>query len=133
RPSGSRPVDAIRPYLESLAARAQPDGGWGYAPGQAVHLEPTALALLALSLDADNFRPALDRGKQAIDRCARADGTYRVTAGREEAVWPTALVLFVQAALGYPDEQSQKTAAALLALEGRAQGDNQADGVHDID
>ena len=31
-----------------LAELACPEGGWGYAPGQQPHMEPTCVALLAL-------------------------------------------------------------------------------------
>ena len=37
--------------LEALASLALPEGGWGYAPDQGAHLEPTCLALLALARD----------------------------------------------------------------------------------
>src|SRR5215472_8388119 len=92
--SGSRSVRDIQGYLDSLASLAHPDGGWGYAPGQSAHLEPTCLGLLALSLDAERFAPLLDGAWKAVARCAVGDGTYRIAQGREEAVWPTALVLF---------------------------------------
>ena len=108
----------IRSYLDALASLAHPDGGWGYAPGQPAHLEPTCLGLLALSLDADRFALVLESARTALDRCRGADGFYRLARGREEAVWPTALVLFTQAALGHTDEARQ-TAAALLSLRGR--------------
>jgi uncharacterized protein (DUF362 family) len=125
-------VRDIRHYLDSLAALACADGGWGYAPGQPAHLEPTCLGLLALSLDADRFGPQLESGRAALARCATADGRYRLARGREEAVWPTALVLFTQAALGRTEE-AQRTAAALLALRGKAGKDEAATEVHDID
>ncbi|HXG13457.1 MAG TPA: DUF362 domain-containing protein [Gemmataceae bacterium] len=126
-------MSEIASYLETLAGQAHPEGGWGYAPGQAMHPEPTCLALLALSLEAERFRPAIDRGLAALQRCRASDGTYRPIGGREEAVWPTAPVLFVQAALGRPAEEVRQTAAVLLALRGRVAKDAQAAEVHDID
>jgi uncharacterized protein (DUF362 family) len=116
-----------------LAAQAHPEGGWGYAPGQAAHLEPTCLALLALSLEADRFKAVIDQGRQALAKCAVPDGTYRLARGREEAVWPTSLVLFVQAALGYPADEVKRTAARLLGLRGRPIDNAQAAETHDID
>src|SRR5690349_19887554 len=86
-------------HLDSLAALACPDGGWGYAPGQAAHLEPTCLALLALARESQRFQAALGAGKAWLQQCAPGDGSYRLARGRSEAVWPTALVLFVQAVL----------------------------------
>jgi uncharacterized protein (DUF362 family) len=112
-------VNELLPHLENLAAHACPEGGWGYAPEQPPHLEPTCLALLALSLKADQFAEILGKGKAWLNQCVTPEDTYRIARGREEAVWPTALVLFAQTALGYPDEQVQRTAAALLTLRGR--------------
>jgi uncharacterized protein (DUF362 family) len=125
-------VRDVSSHLDTLASLAHAGGGWGYAPGQPAHLEPTCLGLLALSLDADRFGPVLDPARAALERCRGADGFYRLARGREEAVWPTALVLFTQAALGHADEARQ-TAAALLSLRGRAIDPGQAGEVHDID
>jgi len=124
--------DAFDP-LEALAAQACLGGGWGYAPEQSAHLEPTCLALLALSREAQRFAAAIESGKNWLRQCAVGDGTYRLERGRPEAVWPTALVLFVQAVLGEEDACLNETAAALLARKGRqADGDDEKD-VNDID
>jgi uncharacterized protein (DUF362 family) len=125
-------VRDIHSHLDTLASLAHPDGGWGYAPGQAAHLEPTCLGLLALSLDTDRFGPALEAGRAALARCTGGNGLYRLDRGRDEAVWPTALVLFTQAALG-PADEARRTAAALLSLRGRSPDTAQAAEVHDID
>jgi uncharacterized protein (DUF362 family) len=126
-------VQDILPALQSLEAQALPDGGWGYALGQAFHLEPSCLALLALSLKGERFAAVIDRGRLAVERCAGADGGYRVANGREEAVWPTALVLFTKAALGAVAAQLQKPASRLLALRGRPPENGAAADMHDID
>jgi uncharacterized protein (DUF362 family) len=118
-------------HLDSLAALAHLDGGWGYAPGQPAHLEPTCLGLLALSLDASRFAPVLETARTALRRCGDGNGIYRAASGRDEAVWPTALVLFTQVALGWAE--ARRTAAALLALRGRPLESAQAAEVHDID
>src|SRR5262245_47067490 len=109
----------ILPYLETLVTQAHADGGWGYAPGQPAHLEPTCLALLAWSLERDRFAAAIEQGRKALQQNAAADGTYRLARGRAEAAWPTARVLFVQAVLGSPAAEVDRTSAALLALRGR--------------
>ena len=57
-------------HLEALAALAHVEGGWGYAAGQPAHLEPTCLALLALSAEAPRFRPVLEAGKAWLAQCA---------------------------------------------------------------
>jgi uncharacterized protein (DUF362 family) len=120
-------------HLEALASESCPGGGWGYAPGQAAHLEPTCLALLALSLEQERFAAVIKAGENWLCQCAVGDGTYRLQRGRPEAVWPTALVLFVQAVLGAEREPLQTTAAALLGRKGK-RGDCQDDtDVNDID
>src|SRR5436309_15346841 len=107
-------MHTIRPYLDRLAELAHPDGGWGYAPGQAAHLEPTCLALLALSLEPGQYAAEISAGKAWLETCALADGTFRLERGRPEAVWPTALVLLVQTVLSEDRKRVEQTAAALL-------------------
>src|SRR5947209_7720160 len=123
----------LTPFLDPLASYAHPEGGWGYAPGQPAHLEPTCLALLALSPERDRFAPAIKQGKLALQKCAAGDGMYRLARGRDEAAWPTALVLFVQAALGEPAATVGRTASSLLALRGRTPEKGQAVEESDID
>ena len=53
-----------------------------------------------LSLEPKSHRDVFDKAQAALENCAVGDGTYRLERGREEAVWPTALVLFVQGVLG---------------------------------
>jgi uncharacterized protein (DUF362 family) len=120
-------------YLNALAAQALPEGGSGYFPGQPLHLEPTCLALLALAEQPDRYAPLLQQGQAALRKCAGPDGAYRLGRGREEAIWPTALVLFVQAALGAPAEEIQRTATRLLEVRGRRPDDKQSAEVNDID
>lgn len=126
-------MNDITPHLENLAAQAHPDGGWGYAPGQPAHLEPTCLALLALAQQPEGFAQAFEGGQQALARCAQPDGSYRLSTGREEAIWPTALVLFVQSVLGVPGADVRRTAGRLLALRGRVPENAEKDEVQDID
>jgi uncharacterized protein (DUF362 family) len=124
----------LREYLDRLASQAHPDGGWGYSPGQPAHLEPTCLGLLALSLQPDAHRETFDKAKAVLATHAVSDGTYRLARGREEAIWPTALVLFVQNVLDFSVEERKRTAAALLRLRGgtpRIIQDDQE--IHDID
>lgn len=118
--------------LDALAQQTCPGGGWGYHPDQPAHLEPTCLALLALARQPQRFATVLGEGKRWLRGCAAPDGTYRLERGRPEAIWPTALVLFVHAALGELTETLHPTAAALLGRKGR-QTDNKDDGISDID
>jgi uncharacterized protein (DUF362 family) len=116
-----------------LAALACPDGGWGYAPGQAAHLEPTCLALLALSREPHRFQTAVDAGKAWLQQCSPGDGSYRLARGRAEAAWPTALVLFVQASLSEDAATINRTASALLGLRGKHIDNKDDEEVNDID
>ncbi|HJT79531.1 MAG TPA: DUF362 domain-containing protein [Gemmataceae bacterium] len=120
-------------HLEALASQQHPDGGWGYAPDQAAHLEPTCLALLALTLERARFAAAIDRGLAAMRVAAAPDGTYRLAQGREEAVWPTALVVFLRAALGRPREELRASVGALVRIKGRPTDSKEASEVQDID
>jgi uncharacterized protein (DUF362 family) len=127
-------VSEIVAYLDPLALLAHADGGWCYAPGQQPHLEPTCLALLALSLEGERYAEPIEKGKAWVKQCALPDGTYRIARGRDEAVWPTALVLFVKSALKFSREEIDHTASALLTLQGRNLGEAASNNdIHDID
>jgi uncharacterized protein (DUF362 family) len=125
-------VHDILPILDSLAEQVHSEGGWGYAHRQAAHLEPTRLALLALSLEAERYSEVISRGRLFLETCAATDGSYRLAKGRKEAVWPTALVLFVKTVLGAARSGVEKSAARLLSLRGR-QPDSASGDMHDID
>jgi hypothetical protein len=120
-------------HLEKLVGQAAANGGWGYSSGQAIHLEPTCLALLALSLQADRYRSAIDLGRAVLQKAANPDGAYRFAGDREEAIWPTALVLFWQVTAEYPRDEIQRTASRILSCHGRKPDQAQTNEVHDID
>lgn len=124
---------AIGSHLEVLSQAVHRKGGWGYAVGQSAHPEPTCLAMLALSLDPVTYQEPINQGWQFLRNCAKDDGSYALPHGRVEAIWPTSLVLFVQAALGGPRSEMEATATRLLALRGRSLEQHQADEIHDID
>src|SRR4051812_13456268 len=84
--------------LEHLLRSASPGGGWGYRPDQPAHLEPTCLAILALAADPARHATTLANAWTAVQTHAAPDGSYRLSRGRPQAAWPTALVLFAQAA-----------------------------------
>lgn len=119
--------------LETLASLAHPQGGWGYAPGQPPHLEPTCLALLALNLEQERFGEVITLAQKFVASCAGPDGGYRLAHGRPEAVWPTALVLFVQAALGAPAEVLDRPTQRLMSTRGRKIDNPEAGELQDID
>ncbi len=109
--------------LDRLASLVSPDGGWGYQLGQPLHLEPTCLAILALASDRAKFGTLVENGLKALEANRAADGTYRLTRGRPEAAWPTALVLFTEHALSpldcAPGSPLALTAEKLLTIESR--------------
>jgi uncharacterized protein (DUF362 family) len=110
-------VTDVHSLRSTLAALALPGGGWGYLPGQPAHLEPTCLALLALSGDRERYARQLESGCRFLEDNAGGDGSYRLMRGRFEATWPTALVLFTRAALGH--SHLDRVAARLLELRGQ--------------
>jgi len=122
----------VNDAFDDLAALACPGGGWGYAPDQPAHPEPTCLALLALARHPERFAAVIEAGRSWLRQCASDDGIYRLGRGRSEAIWPTALVLFTQATLGDTDDSLQQTAAALLSCKGRLP-DTRDEDISDID
>jgi len=121
------------PYLEALETHAHPEGGWGYAPGGAVQLEPTCLAILALSLNPERYQQVVSNAQNVLAASKVADGSYRLKHDREEAIWPTSLVLFVQAATCSPSAERERSASRLLSWQGLQPDEENAKEVHDID
>ncbi len=123
--------DAFDP-LEVLAGQAISTGGWGYVTDRPAHLEPTCLALLALSRQRQLHSGAIQSGRAWLLSQAAANGTYRLERGRSEAIWPTALALFVRATFGEDANALKATASALLSYKGR-QTEASNDATSDID
>src|SRR5262249_59690014 len=91
------------------------------------------LALLASSAAQERLGEVLAKGRRFIDQCAASDGSYRLESGREEAVWPTSLVLFTQSVLGASRDVLERTARRLLGLRGRIPDNPEAGEIQDID
>ncbi|GIW79931.1 MAG: hypothetical protein KatS3mg105_1738 [Gemmatales bacterium] len=108
----------VEKALGNLIARQAPDGGWAYFPGQKSRLEPTCLALLALSLAGPRYQSAMKKAWQAIEQ-AEEEGAYIEKDGRDATIWLTSLVLFVQSALTDDENRIERTAARLLSMRGR--------------
>ncbi|HEV8059378.1 MAG TPA: DUF362 domain-containing protein, partial [Gemmataceae bacterium] len=126
-------MQEILPVLEELKSLCLPDGAWGYAPGQKAHLEPTSLAILAYSLEAERFASWRDKAVQILLQACQADGGFRLEGDRDEATWPTALALFVMAALELKSPQRDKAIGRLLSVYVKQPDSAQAKEVHDID
>lgn len=124
-------ADTIR---ESLSTFVHPEGGWGYSLGQPPHLEPTCLALLALSAEPGKYRTMIDGALRFLEQNRFKDGSYRLLRGRHQAFWPTSLVLHTQLALGHPIEDLQLTVHRLLEVQGRLiEDDPEVADMFDID
>ena len=110
-----------------------PSGGWGYAPTQKAHLEPTALAILALSLEPERFAETRDQALQTLLKACQPDGSFRLEGDREEVTWPTSLALFVLAALDQKPPQRDKAISRLLSVYVKQPDVAQSAEIHDMD
>jgi hypothetical protein len=72
--------------LDALRRNQNSDGGWGYFPGKASWLEPTAYAALALAGD-----PAGDRAWKLLSSWQLPDGSWKPSADVNTSSWGTSL------------------------------------------
>ena len=126
-------MPAFTPHLEALVQAMHETGGWGYAPGQPPQLEPSCLGLLALSLEPSRYAEQIEKTWRVIEQNANDDGSYRPREGRDEAMWPTSLVLFVKAALGIKGPATDRSGNFLLQTRGRVPDHPEAGELHDFD
>jgi uncharacterized protein (DUF362 family) len=70
---------------------------------------------------------------QFLQRCGSAEGGYRLERGRQEAVWPTSLALFVLSAFEAEPAILKRTSSFLLAIRGHKGDANDSAEVNDID
>lgn len=118
-------------FIDALLGLALPTGGWGYWTGQAIHFEPTCLAILALAAERDKHRAAIDQAVAALDAQSDSTGLYRLDRGRPQAIWASALVATTKHALGL---DISHTAKRLLDIRGRTiKGDPEVQDMMDID
>lgn len=112
-------IPEARPGPASVAARQQPDDGWGY--GLATWTEPTALALLALSTQPEDHAVSLRAGVQWLRRARRPDGGWPPNPRVDQSVtWSTALALLALTHItGEPSTQSVQW---LLDTSGKESG-----------
>jgi hypothetical protein len=93
------PIDKNAAIRFLLAAQG-PAGGWGYRPGTAASVEPTAACLLALR-DLDTAANARAAGLSWLQRTQRADGGWAFAESDTESGWQTAWAML--ALRGAPD------------------------------
>jgi uncharacterized protein (DUF362 family) len=117
--------------IQAILSLTLPEGGWGYGAGQALHIEPTCLAILALAGD-ETHKPVVERAIAALDT-QQESGLYRIARGRPQAIWPTSLVTFTRAALGQTAAVA-KSVDKLLEVRGHTvKGDPEVQAMFDID
>ena len=103
----------------SIAARQQPDGGWGY--GREPWTEPTALALLALYTEPEEHSASLRAGVGWLRRARRADGGWPPNPRVDQSVtWATSLALLALACV--TGEPCTASVQWLLDTSGRETG-----------
>lgn len=103
--------------LSLLAASQNQDGGWGYFPGTASWVEPTAWALAALRSAAGQGQ-RVRRALAWLRTMQRADGACRPQAQVDEPSWMTALFVTAHLLEGVIDPPVQAAVRWLLAVKG---------------
>lgn len=107
------PGDYLHARLDFLRASQNSDGGWGYFPGKASWLEPTAYATLALQGD-----PAADRAWKLIRSWQLPDGSWRPAPAVNVSSWTTALCATIAMARNEWDMPLEKGIAWLVGSVG---------------
>ena len=108
-------------YVESRRAfllRTQnADGGWGYFPGKASWLEPTAYAMLALYGQPESA-DALQRAWRLVAGWQLPDGSWRPGSEVGDGAWVTALAVNICSLQPAADAIRRKGIEYLLRTEG---------------
>jgi hypothetical protein len=99
--------------LDFLRRNQNPDGGWGYFPGKASWLEPTAYAALAL-----HGEPAADRAWKLLRSWQMPDGSWQPSASVKVSSWGTSLCVTVAMARNEWDTPLQQGIAWLVGSSG---------------
>jgi|SRR5579872_4459414 len=107
----------LRTRRDNLLNVQNPDGGWGYFPGKASWLEPTAYAMLALHDDAASAE-AIARAWRLVENWQLPDGTWRAGAQVQDSTWVTALAVTLCSVDGKWGPMMSKGVGRLLDVEG---------------
>ena len=111
-------ITSVRNRLLTLRQR---DGGWGYRPGTASSVEPSALASLALLATSTHDAEAQAVARWIVARCRRLDGSTTVSARSEADTpgWTTPFALLLWNALGGFENERAGAVAWLMATKGK--------------
>jgi squalene-hopene cyclase-like protein len=100
--------------INFLLEQQNSDGSWGFSPGKAGAIEPTAYVLMSL-VSEEPGRKAIERGVGFLRKTQTARGAWPVTTqDSEEAAWATALAGL--ALLGFDGTESMLSAAAAFVV-----------------
>jgi hypothetical protein len=89
--------------VDFLRAHRNPDGGWGYEPGRASLVEPSALGLLAVHSSGDNASTA--RGLDFLRSCQKSSGAVGIGPKDAEGSWMAYAALLAFHDLGAAAEE----------------------------
>jgi hypothetical protein len=107
-------TDGLPGTLEFIRSNHNPDGGWGYRPGGASYVEPTAFCILAM-LSAGE-KAAAASGLAFLKACQDASGAMRDSPGGGPESWMAYAALLAYDAVGAPGEKN-RLIAWILKLE----------------
>jgi prenyltransferase/squalene oxidase-like repeat protein len=107
--SGLENSDVARICLPFLRDAQNPDGGWGFRPGNTSRVEATCWALLALwepSQESSEDRVRVHRARDFLQTAQLGDGSWPAAPGEETGCWVTSLCCLALYAIG---DQTQHT------------------------
>lgn len=107
----------LQSRLEFLCRVQNADGGWGYFPGKASWLEPTAYAILALH-GTPGGSPAIGHAWQLVASWQSPDGSWRPSSLVRHGTWVTALALTLYCVREIYDVHFRKAVDWLLHATG---------------
>jgi hypothetical protein len=111
----------LQSRLEFLSSVQNADGGWGYFPGKASWLEPTAYAILALHGTA-GASGAIDRAWPLVASWQSPDGSWRPSSQVRGGTWVTALALTLYCVREIHDVHFRKGIDSLVSTTGAESG-----------
>ena len=107
--SGLENSDVARICLPFLRDTQNPDGGWGFRPGNSSRVEATSWALLALwepSQESSEDRVRVHRARDFLQTTQLGDGSWPAAPGDETGCWVTSLCCLALKAIGDQTQSS---------------------------